>query len=226
MKNNNEENYKAGNFPVFRSIFNHHIIGLKKPFSKFEAWLWMLKEATYKPEGRKKSVNFGGKERIIMLQYGEFAHSERFMSDAFGWSRDKIRRYISLLQSDFMLSQNQDQQISVTKVANYDKYNLLYFENNTSKQPASNQQATKHNKENKDNKENIERNINFPPKKEAVFLYAKENNLSIDTEYYFNSRSSTAWEKVNGQIVKNWKSDLLNAEKGNWPKIKKRGLIE
>jgi len=93
---------------IWNTTFNNKLLKPKKPFSKFEAWVWMLMESCIKEDGDEEPRNFGGKERMIRIGYGEFCHSERFMSDAWGWSRQRVSTFLKHLSAtlDPMIAQN------------------------------------------------------------------------------------------------------------------------
>ena len=66
-----------------------------------------------------------------------------------------------------------------------------------------------------------------PPPVSDVCAYAKEQGLTLDAQYYFDSRESTGWVKINGAEVKNWKNDMNNADKNGWPKANsERKLVQ
>ena len=50
-----------------------------------------------------------------------------------------------------------------------------------------------------------------------VSSYVKDNNININAEAYFYSRSESDWVKINGQSVKDWKKDIRgSASQGNF----------
>ena len=66
-----------------------------------------------------------------------------------------------------------------------------------------------------------------PPPVSDVCAYAEEQGLTLDAQYYFDSRESTGWVKINGAEVKNWKNDMNNADKNGWPKANsERKLVQ
>ena len=216
-----EENYKYGGINLYRSLFNHPILKPKKPFTKFEAWCWMLAEATWQPEGRTKFINFGGKEREVFTERGEFAHSIRFMQNAFGWgSKDKVVNFIKRLRNDFTLAQKQVQQITVLKIVNYGVYNTWGNNNKDSKKTAKRQQKDKLNKDNKDNN-NIYRGFAH------LAITINEHNKLIDSGYTKDQIDDIYDRIENFKDNKKYTSLYLTTK--TWlrkvPKIK-RGLVE
>jgi hypothetical protein len=54
---------ERGFIAVARGVLDHPVVGARRPFSDFEAWLWLLFEAAWKPQRafptaeRRKSSN-------------------------------------------------------------------------------------------------------------------------------------------------------------------------
>ncbi len=144
-KSDFHENYKKGHYNLFWSTtFQNGIVKPRKPFTKFEAWMWMLSETCIDENGDDREINFGGKDRKIRIEYGQFCHSERFMSEAFGWSKTKIRTFIEHLSSTSspMITRKLNQQIQVITVCNFWEYQNPRLAKETGKRPARDQQET------------------------------------------------------------------------------------
>jgi len=58
---------------------------------------------------------------LIELDRGQFVTSLRKLSERWGWSRDTVRRFLTLLQSDGMIEVFCDTTKTVVTVANWDK---------------------------------------------------------------------------------------------------------
>jgi len=138
-----DENIRIGYIIFFRSLIEHKIIGFKTPYSKAEAWIWMVCEARFKD--KSEQINFGSGERQIKTPRGSFTHSLRFMAKAWGWSTHKVIRYLSCLESDLMLTQKRTQQITQISICNYDTYQNTQTQQRT-QQGNSKETARKQNK--------------------------------------------------------------------------------
>jgi hypothetical protein len=123
----------AGSFAVHRGIWTHELLADAAPFSRREAWPWLISEAAWKPHSRR--VN----GRKIDLQRGQIAASLRFLAGTWRWSEPRVRRFLHTLAAEGMLytSNNRrrsdaasdahydaasDAGVSVITICNYDEY--------------------------------------------------------------------------------------------------------
>lgn len=115
----------GGTFSVDRGVFDHPLFR-GEPYSQREAWLWILAEAAFKPT----RARFG--RLTVPLQRGQFVHSLRFMARAWGWSPERVRRFVALLIAENMLNTGTvtgTRQLArhfarVLSVCNYDEYQM------------------------------------------------------------------------------------------------------
>lgn len=110
---------ELGVFAVDRGIFDHPCLDDGEPYSRREAWLWMISQAAWKP--RKKDV--GGV--IIELQRGQLAHSTRFMATAWRWSHSAVVRYIERLKKLKMVEAKTGTPVTVLSLCNYEAHQRL-----------------------------------------------------------------------------------------------------
>jgi len=201
----NPENLEKGYVIVFRSMIDHEGIGFKKPFSKAEAWIWLIMNASHK--NRKEWRDFGGKERLIETPRGSLSHSYRFLSQKWGWSKDKVIRFLSYLQDERMISSKRVQQITQISICKYDSYQNIQYSNKDSRKTAERQQKDKDNTLNTLNtlKTPKDRGKKFtPPTIEEVKEYIKEKNYSFDAEGFHAYYESKGWY-VGKNKMTNWK---------------------
>ena len=83
----------AGWVKVDRSI-QEHWLWSEEPFSKAQAWIDLILYANH------KEAKIMIKHRLIEIKRGQQARSEITLSKEWGWSRDKVRRFLKLLESD------------------------------------------------------------------------------------------------------------------------------
>lgn len=111
---------ERGTFAVDRGIFGHPLFAGCKPYSRREAWLWMLSEAGWKDRQR----DLGG--QLVTLRRGEFAASVRYMAEAWGWSRSAVGRFLDRLKSEKMVRSKTGTQSGtaslVVSICNYDAF--------------------------------------------------------------------------------------------------------
>jgi len=89
-----QENYGKGYRLIYAAMRYHEYVGWEKPYDRGHAWEWLIFEACGKENGRDMPRNFGGKIRMIHEEYGQLTHSERFIAEAWGWSRQKVSTFL------------------------------------------------------------------------------------------------------------------------------------
>lgn len=107
---------ERGFFAVDRGIWDHPLFDDGKPFSRREAWLWMISEAAWK--GR--FVRTPGLTRE--LDRGQIAHSVRFMAKAWNWEQTKVVRWIDRCKTETMITTDTATGQTIITICNYDKH--------------------------------------------------------------------------------------------------------
>lgn len=107
---------ELGVFAVDRGIFEHHVFNDGQPFSRREAWLWLLAEAAWK--GRIKAVPGSG----IRLSRGQLSHSIRFMASAWNWDKARVERFLGRLKTETMIETHIETGQTVITICKYDDY--------------------------------------------------------------------------------------------------------
>lgn len=104
-----------GFFKVDRQIFNHWLWE-EKPFSKGQAWIDLIGLANYE-DGK---TTFRG--QVVVCKRGTVYRSISYLADRWGWSRDKTRRFLKLLESDSMIQLKSTSNNTVITLMNYGKF--------------------------------------------------------------------------------------------------------
>ena len=88
----------------------------EKPFDRARAWIDLIMLANYK-EGfiRVRGVN-------VPLKRGQLGYSERTLSNRWGWSRGKVRRFFSELEAMGMVEPQKNNVTSLFTIINYDDH--------------------------------------------------------------------------------------------------------
>ena len=102
---------------LFRDIRNHWLWE-DKPFSKGQAFIDLVLRAHHKAE----TVLFEGK--LLNLERGEILTSILGLSEAWGWSRHKVKNFLELLEKEQTIVLKTDNKKSIIKVLNYDVYQI------------------------------------------------------------------------------------------------------
>lgn len=105
-----------------------HWLWEEKPFSKGQAWIDLLLQANHK----ENKVPFGN--QLISIERGEFLTSESKLAERWGWSRKKVRNFLTMLSQDGMIENikmpNKGTRI---KIVNYGVYQDLGDNTGTTK---------------------------------------------------------------------------------------------
>lgn len=107
---------ERGVFAVDRGIWEHDVLSENEPFSRREAWLWIVSEAAWKPHKRRIIG------RTIDLSRGQYAGSLRFIASKWRWNEARVRRFLTALISAEMLDAKTDAGVTVLTVCKYDEY--------------------------------------------------------------------------------------------------------
>lgn len=99
-----------------RSIKDHWLWNTDEPFTKGQAWTDLLIHANYKD----RTIHIKGQQ--VQLLRGQQARSELALSKVWGWSKNKVRRFLKLLKNEGMIDQQANHLTSIITICNYDKY--------------------------------------------------------------------------------------------------------
>lgn len=91
-----------------------------EPFSRRDAWLWLIANAAWKPR-RFKVANVNG---MIELQRGQTLAARGYLADRWQWGEKKVRLFLEFLQSENMIEMGQSKGrfANVVTICNYEKY--------------------------------------------------------------------------------------------------------
>jgi hypothetical protein len=119
---------EEGYLLMFRSLFKHHFWVEKRVFSKFEAWVDLIRTANYK---EKKILV---KSSMVKLQRGQIAVSLRDLAKKWFWSKDKVARFLMLLEDEQMIRIQKRNDVSIITLNNYSYYNDFEVEEKGTKE--------------------------------------------------------------------------------------------
>lgn len=125
---------------LYRTI-RKHWLWEDKPFSKGQAWLDLLLLANHCDH---KSVSGGV---VTVYHRGQVNVSQRYLAEAWGWSRKKVKAFIADLVADEMLKEEPRKEPphnTALTIVNYTFWQGALFEKEPQKEPPRNHQgATK-----------------------------------------------------------------------------------
>jgi hypothetical protein len=140
---------ERGVFAIDRSAWEHDFLADDQPFSRREAWFWLVSEAAWKPHRRR----IAGK--VIELDRGQYVGSLRFIASKWHWSEPRVRRFLSGLISEGMVDAKADAGVTVITICNYDKYQRVSLPTDAKPESDDDAEATQERRkvEDKENKE-------------------------------------------------------------------------
>lgn len=118
---------------LYRSSLDHWLYVEKRPLTRREAWEDMLMLCNH--ETNKVLIH----GTLIECFRGQSIMSLSTWANHFRWTRQQVRTFFNLLESDNMITTEGLQKTTRITICNYDKYQ----DTPTNKQPTDNQQITK-----------------------------------------------------------------------------------
>lgn len=96
-----------------------------KPYDKARAWIDLLLLAMH--HDKKMLID----DEIVIIRRGEFMTSIVKLADRWGWSRNKVMRYLDMLESEHMLNTKRTPKGTLVSIIKYDVYQLGDIGNET-----------------------------------------------------------------------------------------------
>lgn len=139
-----------GYIPVPRSILDHWLWG-KKDFGYGQAYIDLLLLANY------SSHKFLLGNKIIEVEPGTVITSEVKLAARWGWKREKVMKYLKLLEDDQLIVKKSTRQGTTITILNYGFIgNMGTTKGTTKEQQRDNERDNERDTNNKDNKEKKE----------------------------------------------------------------------
>ena len=136
---------------LYRSIQNHWLWE-DKPFSRGQAFVDLLLMANHKDN----KILFNGE--LIEIKRGSRITSLRQLSDAWGWSTTKVKKFLELLEKENMITVKSDNKKTLVTIENYGVYQEVGNTEETQEKQQSNTEVTQ--KKNKKNSKEIQKKTN------------------------------------------------------------------
>mgnify|MGYP003144147242 CR=1 FL=1 len=187
---------------LHRKVFENPIIKPKKPYSKFEAWCWLIIRANHSDN------KFVLGNEIIKAKAGEVITSQKKLAAQFGWGNTKVRNFLKLLESDSMIVIKTTSKTTCLTICNY----LTYQESQTKNKLKTNRKQTANksqtniinNNNNSNNVNKIKRTTDLKNEvysEKNIYKYGKE---MLDEFYLFYSEPTQDGKKMKFQTFNTW----------------------
>lgn len=107
---------QGGYYLMARGWMDHPVLATKEPFSRREAWAWIIESAAYS-DTRTDVLG-----QIVAVQRGQISQGFRAIAKAWGWEVARVQRFISRLKAEGMIDTATDTGRLMITVCNYDRY--------------------------------------------------------------------------------------------------------
>lgn len=111
-----------------------NIIWNDKPFNRGAAWIDLIMLANHED----KKIIFNG--NTVEIKRGEKITSLRKLSERWGWSRGKTKKFLNLLKDENMIEFKTDHQKTKYKIVNYNVYQNEDLDKRATEKPLNDQQ--------------------------------------------------------------------------------------
>lgn len=195
----------------------------EKPFDKGRAWVDLILLAMHRD--KKLLID----NEVVVIERGSFMTSVLKLADRWGWSRNKVLRFLDVLESEQMLNTKRTPKGTLVTIVKYEDYQVGDTTDDTTDEPpleTPNETTDEPQKKNIKNIKNIKNNnINnrgksfVPPSVDEVRVYCSERNNKVDAQAFVDFYSSKGW-MIGKNKMKDWKAAVRTWEKSNNQKSK------
>ena len=118
-------NKKLGWFPIWRSLLEHPIWTSNKPFDERSAWIDLIALMNHEDAKVQIGMNF------ITIKAGQHFTSIVKLADRWHWSKNKVYRFLEMLERDGMVNKDATLNGTLITLANYSNFALQGNTNET-----------------------------------------------------------------------------------------------
>lgn len=184
----------------------------KEPFDKRSAWIDLLLMANHKEFKVQRNMH------IVIRKRGEVNTSVVFLAKKWGWSRNKVYRFLHLLQEDGMIRIDGTADGTTITIENYEKYQITKTTDGTphgtsdgTADGTSDGTYDNNDKECNNNGKEKRRGRFTPPTLQEVEDYIKEKGYHIDAVQFIDFYESKGW-MIGKNKMKDWKAAVRTWE--------------
>jgi hypothetical protein len=137
---------------IARGFLNHPLFKPQGPYSRAEAWLWLIEAAAFKD--RSVPVLARNQRKRVRIARGELSYSVRYLANSWQWSPNRVVRFLSELQTDRSIETRTDTGQTVISLCNYETYQAPGQKVDTQTNTHSDTRSATNKKEGKETKNN------------------------------------------------------------------------
>ncbi len=120
-----------GYIKLFRKLRDNDL-WKAKPFSRGQAWVDLLMSAAYRESMFEKRGTF------VKLKPGQIGISKRGLADRWGWSPEKVERFLVVLENESQIEYQKNNVTTLITIKNWSEYN----QNESQNEPQTNHKRT------------------------------------------------------------------------------------
>lgn len=185
---------------IHRKILDCSIWNSREPFDKRSAWIDILLSASHKD----LNLMIGGINEKIPR--GSFMFSIEKLCDRWGWSRNRVKRFLALLEREQMIETKRTNKGTLISVLNYNAFQSV-------------EEVTEKETEISDAHETTKKVARFiPPTVDEVQAYCEERKNGVDARCFVDFYESKNWV-VGKAKMKNWKAAVRTWERNRRDKV-------
>lgn len=194
---------------LHRSI-DENFLWFSEPFTKAQAWVDLFMNANHKDNKICIRGNF------IDIKRGQIGWSEITMTKRWRWSKNKVRRFLKLLETEQQIEQQKFAKLTtIITINNYESYQSDTTDDTTEGLQKDYRRYTNKNDKNVKNDNNDKKESRFaPPSLLEIQEYIKENSYGVNAESLFDFYSSKGW-MIGKNKMKDWKASVRTWERKN-----------
>lgn len=188
----------SGWIKLNRSIQSHWIYNERRKFSKLEAWIDMIMTANY----ADNKVIIKGK--LYEVKRGESINSMDTWASRWSWDKSAVRRFLTLLQNDNMISIKSDSITTHLTICKYESYQgeRNADETQTKRKRNADETQTTPIKEGKEGEERKE-DIDF---KNEIFSYSDTYSKDMLEKFYLHWSEKNSKGKMKYELQPTWET--------------------
>jgi uncharacterized phage protein (TIGR02220 family) len=187
-----------GFIALYRTIQDHWLWE-DKPFSRGQAWIDLLLLVNHKDQDIMLDGN------LYKVERGEHVTSTRKLGERWGWSRNKVTKFLAILESAQMVHKKSDSKKTVIKVLNYEEYQGFQdLGNKTQKTAKGHRKDAERTQKDTNNNDNNDNNV-----KDILSGKEKSQNKEIPFDRiieYLNNKTGKNYKSTTGKT-----RDLIKA---------------
>lgn len=145
-----------GYISIHRSIMENPLYFVE-PFCRSMAWIDLLLLANH------KNSSFSIRGNVVVVPRGSLAYSMETLAQRWRWSRNKVKRYLNVLETAQQVKQQKTHLITLITIVNYKKYQDRRTVNDTTDGPQTAHRRTHLNNDNNVNKRGAQNFTNSAP---------------------------------------------------------------